>query len=139
MFDPNRMWVNRGLDQVWPSIAERITLRTGSTDLVVELRGATIPEVGNIETPRFSTLILSADLPRGTGAITFGWDASLGSLILRQQGVEDGYTAFLEGGQLSAPMPRGGTGPMVLWLAAGVGALAVVALLLWRRRRGQPS
>jgi hydrogenase/urease accessory protein HupE len=38
--------------------------------------------------------------------VVIGWDGSLGPLVIRQMGVEDGYTGYLTNGALSDPMPR---------------------------------
>ncbi len=92
----------------WPRIVPRITLLSGETRLTPELDAVNVPEVGNAELPRHSIIHLVADLPDDDGAITFGWDASLGGLIARQQGVEEGYTAFLTSGALTDPIPRSG-------------------------------
>ncbi|MEM0949434.1 MAG: HupE/UreJ family protein [Pseudomonadota bacterium] len=92
----------------WPRLADQIMLRAGETRLIPELLGVSIPDVGNAELPRFSTLSIGANLPPGDDPVAFGWEASLGSMILRQQGVEDGYTAFLQNGSLSDPIARTG-------------------------------
>jgi hypothetical protein len=92
----------------WPRIVPRITLLSGETRLTPELDAVNVPGVGNAELPRHSIIHLVADLPDDDGAITFGWDASLGGLIARQQGVEEGYTAFLTSGALTDPIPRDG-------------------------------
>ena len=96
------------LSSQWASIASRITLRSGDTALEPLRQGVEIPEVGNVELPRFSTLLIAADLPADGAPVVFGWDASLGNLIIRQMGVEDGYTAYLTNGALSDPIQRAG-------------------------------
>ena len=93
---------------VWPRVANLITLEADGARLTPELRSVSVPEVGNPELPRFSTIRIGADLPEDAREIVFGWQASLGALILRQQGVEDGYTAFLQNGALSDPISQAG-------------------------------
>ncbi|GIT91352.1 hypothetical protein JANAI62_18090 [Jannaschia pagri] len=94
------------LTDAWPQIARRMTLMAGETELMPELTGTTIPDVGNPELRRDSTLILTAALPEDGTEVVFGWDAGLGSLILRQVGEGATYEVFLTGGALSDPMPR---------------------------------
>ncbi len=94
--------------EAWPGFARRLTLRAGGATLMAELDGLDIPEVGDTDLLRISTLHFSAALPPGDTPLTFGWDASLGGLILRQMGVENGYAAFVPDGALSDPIPRRG-------------------------------
>ena len=96
------------LRSAWPRIASRITLKAGETLLSPELEAVSIPEVGNIALSRMSLIQIAAPLPADDSPIVFGWDASLGGLIIRQQGIEDGYTAYLTSGDLSDPISRSG-------------------------------
>ena len=100
--------LSEALSSEWAAIAARITLRAGETVLDPLRQGVEIPEVGNVELARFSTLTIGADLPGDGTPVVFGWDGSLGNLILRQMGVEDGYTAYLTNGALSDPISRVG-------------------------------
>ena len=92
----------------WLRIANLITLEADGAQLTPELRSVSVPGIGNPDLPRFSTFRFGAPLPEGTRAVTFGWQAQMGALILRQQGVEEGYTAFLQDGALSDPITRSG-------------------------------
>ena len=92
----------------WGDIANQITAELGGAPLDLAIDGVTIPEVGNVELPRISGVTLSATLPAGADGLVFGWDASLGPLVVRQVDVENGYAAFLENGRLSDPIPRTG-------------------------------
>lgn len=96
------------LREAWPGLAERITLRAGETDLVPELEAVESPETGDTDLPRLSVLRIAAALPPGDDPVSFGWDAALGGLIVRQMGVEDGYTGYLTNGALSGPIARAG-------------------------------
>ncbi|MEM6823904.1 MAG: HupE/UreJ family protein [Pseudomonadota bacterium] len=102
------MALAEALSRDWARLAELITLRAGDTDLVPLRQNVEIPEIGNLESPRFSRLTIAADLPPDGAPIVFGWDASLGTLIVRQMGVENGYTAFLTNGALTDPIPQSG-------------------------------
>ena len=96
------------LDAAWPRIADRIVLRAGEADLPIDLIAANIPEIGDPELRRDSRLTLVADLPPGNAPVTFGLDAALGTVIVRQARGDDTYEAILTGGSTSDPLPRAG-------------------------------
>jgi hydrogenase/urease accessory protein HupE len=92
--------------RAWPGIRDAITIRAGETPVVPEIAEVEIPPVGNADLPRMSRLRLVAALPADGTDVVVGWEASLGALVVRQMGVEDGYTGYLTNGALSDPMPR---------------------------------
>jgi len=94
------------LREAWARLVENIILRAGDTEVTPRLISAEIPETGNLELPRLSTLHFSAPLPDDGTPLRIGWSRSFGPLVVRQQGVEDGYTGYLTGGALSIPIPR---------------------------------
>jgi hypothetical protein len=97
------------LRAAWPGIAARITILAGEARLAPEIASVSIPEVGDISLPRDSTLTITATLPDDGSAVRIGWDASFGSVVVRQiGGGEDAYTAILEGGAVSDALPREG-------------------------------
>lgn len=96
----------------WPDIARQITLLAGEAVLSPDLRDVDVPDINDIELARISRLTVVAPLPQDGSALTFGWASEFGALVVRQQGVEDGYTAYLTGGALSDPIPRGGGGAL---------------------------
>ncbi|MEO1453816.1 MAG: HupE/UreJ family protein [Pseudomonadota bacterium] len=98
------------LRAAWPALQRSITLMAGETPVEPQLDGVTVPEVGFVESARPSVLRLSGALPDDGTPVVFGWDAALGPLVVRQQGVEAGYTGYLTGGRLSDPIPRGEAG-----------------------------
>lgn len=120
------------LRRAWPLLASRIVLETGGERLRPELQGVDIPPVGNIALPRYSLLRLSAALPPGDDPVVFGWASSLGALVVREQGVAEGYTGYLTGGALSDPIPRGGgdaAGALATFAAyVGIGFQHIVPL-----------
>ncbi|MCC1492648.1 HupE/UreJ family protein [Cognatishimia sp. F0-27] len=63
--------------------------------------------VGDIDLPRDTVVTLGAALPEGTRTVSMGWPAELGTLILRQQGPENGYTGYLAG-ERSGPIEIAG-------------------------------
>lgn len=96
------------LRAAWPGIAQRITVLAGETRVTPEIASVTVPEVGDLELPRDSVLVLTAALPGDGSAVRIGWDASFGSVVVRQVGGgADAYTAILSGG-LSEALPREG-------------------------------
>ena len=97
----------RGLAPAWQT-RSRCKLDAVAADPGIARRSP-IPEVGNPELPRFSTLRIGAALPDdATMRSSLAGRRRLGAMILRQQGVEDGYTAFLQNGDLSDPIARQG-------------------------------
>ncbi len=113
--DPDAL--SSALEAAWPDIAARITLQVGDTQLTLNLVQSDIPPVGNAELRRDSTLLLTADLPPGDTPVVFGWEASLGSLIVRQTAEDaatDAYEALLTSGALTDPLPRSGVADVSL-------------------------
>lgn len=95
------------LDDFWPRMAQRIVIEVDGQRITPELIGATIPEIGDFELARTSTITIAADLPEGDAPVRFGWAALYGDLVVRQAGGgEDAYTAFLSDGDLSEPLSR---------------------------------
>lgn len=100
--------LNDALREKWPQIERNLTLMAGETRLTPEITLVEIPEAGNIELPRNSVLYLAADLPDDGTPVQFGWAAGYGELVVRQMGVENGYSELLVNGILSEPIPRSG-------------------------------
>ncbi len=97
-------------DEVWPNIKSKFQLNAGAAPLDIIIDDIIIPEVGDIELSRTSTLNISAALPDDGSNITFGWSAELGEIIVRQinNDGEVGYAKLLASGSTSDPMPRTG-------------------------------
>lgn len=95
--------------EVWPNLKDGFTLLAGETELTPEIVGVTVPEVGDTDLPRDSRLQLVAQLPPDGAAVRVGWAGLFGPLVIRQVGGgEDAYSAILQGGDLSEPLPREG-------------------------------
>ncbi len=92
----------------WPDLSQKLTFRAGETALDPELVDITVPEVGNVEIARISTVELAIPLPPGDAPLVIGWTGDLGPLIVRQRTVENGYAGYLTSGALSDPIPRTG-------------------------------
>ncbi|SDC05775.1 HupE/UreJ family protein [Ruegeria marina] len=97
-----------------PRWLDSVSIEAGAR-LQMHFEGARIPVVGNPELPRTSIILFTAEIPQGAGSLKIGWPAGAGGLVLRQQGVEEPYTGYLQGGESSPAIPlRGGAalGPM---------------------------
>lgn len=93
----------------WPRLAAKFVITSDGVPLPAEIISLSVPDVGDVDLPRDSTLILRAALPEGDAPVQIGWDQSFGPLVLRQAGAgDDLYAAYLNGGEMSAPLPRQG-------------------------------
>ena len=92
-----------------------LSLRTQNGPVFFTLDETRIPEVGDAELPRFSHLVLSAALPEGAGSYRLAWPERSGGLVLRQQGVDDPFTGFLQGGEVSPIIPLTGGASLSAW------------------------
>ncbi|MHA6261963.1 HupE/UreJ family protein [Arenibacterium sp. CAU 1754] len=87
--------------------------------VALEVRELTIPPVGDADLPRASHLVLVGQVPPGTPLLTLTWPDGAGDLVLRQQGVDDPYTGYIEGGSTSEPITLAGGGAQTGWQAFG--------------------
>ncbi|WP_281982052.1 HupE/UreJ family protein [Thalassorhabdomicrobium marinisediminis] len=100
------------VEAYWPQMAEAITVLVDGTDVPVELVGVQVPQAGDVDLVRASTLQFRAPLPEGAESVQVGWPAEYGVLVLRQTGVEAGWDGYLSGGGLSDPVQLGGGNEM---------------------------
>lgn len=92
----------------WNDIAKGFILQAGDRAVALEHSDTNVPEIGDVAVPRQSIISLHADLPDDASDVVFGWISEYGALVVRQVVANgDGYAAYLIGGELSAPMPRG--------------------------------
>ena len=99
----------------WPEMAARMHLTGDGKALLPVLEAVVITVEDNTDLPRKSVLTVTADLSAATRQVTIGWDKVFGTLVLRQQGVENAYTGFLEAGADSGPVAIGGGGKVGGW------------------------
>lgn len=93
----------------WPGLKDGFIIKVEDKTLTPEISAITIPEAGDVALPRDSLLTLRVDLPEGSAPVTIGWLPAYGAMILRQVGADDNaYSALLDGGTQSAPLPRSG-------------------------------
>lgn len=102
-------------DAYWPRMAIGIELLADGARVPLSVGAVRIPEVGEASLPRPSNVVLSGPLPEGTETLQMGWAAEFGTLVLRQQGPEEPYTGYLEGGEMSEPFAIEGGGADSMW------------------------
>ena len=76
--------------------------------LELSVEALTIPDDVDFELPRVSELRLTGALPQNADAVTVNWPAGAGALVLRQQGVAEPYTGYIDGGTSSAAIAIAG-------------------------------
>ena len=100
----------------WPDLSPGFLLAAGDTTLQPKIDSIQIPEVGQTDLPRDTTLRLTAALPPDGSDVTVGMIAAYGPLIIRQVNAgEDAYAALLEPGVPSMPLPRQGYVAETAW------------------------
>lgn len=72
------------------------------------LRSVKVIEEQDVDLPRETMIEMVANLKFGDGPITIGWVAKNGGLVVRHGTGDNAYAAFLEGGEISIPLPRMG-------------------------------
>ncbi|MEL6600538.1 MAG: HupE/UreJ family protein [Pseudomonadota bacterium] len=96
------------LRAAWPDLSTKLRVEADGAPVALDIAGVEIPEVGEVDLPRFSTLSLAGTLPGGAETVTVGWTADLGDLVIRQiVDGEVGYTAYLSGGERTDPVDVG--------------------------------
>ncbi|SFM23222.1 HupE/UreJ family protein [Shimia aestuarii] len=87
-----------------PDVLKGVTLRAGELSAVWEVVEVRVAPLADLELPRATVVALRTDVPSGTQQVTLVWPEGHGALVLRQVGVEDPYTGFLNGGETSPPI-----------------------------------
>ncbi|MCA1774947.1 MAG: HupE/UreJ family protein [Loktanella sp.] len=100
----------------WPQMSEDIMIEVGGEALALTLDDVTAGPVGDIENPRASSFAFTAALPDGAEAVSVGWDRSLGTLVLRQMGVEAPYDGYLEPGDRTPEIALQGGDQATGWM-----------------------
>ena len=106
----------RGLDQaeLEPMVRqfaeewlETVRVNAGGR-LQLSVSEVVIPEVGDIEVPRASYLMLNGSVPDAARSLTMFWPKGSGGVVLRQNGVDEPYTGYLQGGETTPLIPLAG-------------------------------
>lgn len=91
----------------WSRIAQGFLIEVDGQRITPEIVSLVVPPVGDLELPRDSTLTVSAALPEGDAPVQLGLAPGYGTFVPRQVGGgEDAYEGFLDGGELTPPLPR---------------------------------
>ncbi|MFD3189239.1 HupE/UreJ family protein [Sedimentitalea sp. HM32M-2] len=86
---------------------QRLQIEAGGR-VRLTLSAARVPEIGDVDLPRASHLVLRGPVPADAAALVLRWPAGSGDLVLRQQGVDDPFTGLIPGGGASPPIPLAG-------------------------------
>ena len=89
----------------WPLLAKGLLIEGGGS---FELNNIEVIPETNLDLPRDTKLTIQVDLPMNDGPVVFGWVAQNGGLVVRHGIGDNAYAAFLNGGEMSAPLPRAG-------------------------------
>ncbi len=104
------------LREAWPGLAAQVQLQSDGARLTPDLTGVVVGATGDVALPRDTVLTIEAALPEGTAPVQVGWAAEFGPLVVRQVGDgDDLYADIVEGGTLSAPLPRDGVVEETAW------------------------
>ncbi|MCR8827213.1 HupE/UreJ family protein [Pseudosulfitobacter koreensis] len=67
-----------------------------------------VAEAPDPQAPRQSLLTMTGQLPAGASEVTVFWPDGQGALVLRQQGVDEPFTGYIESGSDSGPIALAG-------------------------------
>ncbi len=99
----------------WPEMASRFRLTADGAALRPVLAKIEITDMPDMEQARPALLTVTAVVPPGAQRVSVGWDKAFGGMVLRQLGVEEPYTGFLEAGADSGPIALRGGGQVGAW------------------------
>ena len=85
------------------------------TPVTMESAEIEIPEDLDVELARIAKWTLTGDVPQDATTVEVSWPDGGGPLVLRQQGVEDPFTGFMEGGDRSPVIDLGGGNEQSGW------------------------
>ncbi len=95
-------------EEYWPQMAAQISVTADDVPLELTLVEALGGEIGDIETARASAIRIAADLPARAETVSFAWDRSFGTLVLRQMDVPAPYDGYLQSGEGTGPISLAG-------------------------------
>ena len=87
----------------WSDLAPLIQVNQSGRALELYFSELSVPEIGNLELTRISHLYIEAEL-KTKDPISFSWDPKFGPVVVRQMGVQNGITQFLQNGDKSDPI-----------------------------------
>ena len=89
----------------------------GGTPVALESVNVVMPEDVDIELARIAQWTLRGVMPDGARDVSVTWPAGGGAMVLRQQGVPEPFTGYLDGGQSSPEISLAGGGAQSGWQA----------------------
>ncbi len=101
-----------GLVQQWNALP---MLRADGAAVPLVLQEFEVAEAPDPQAPRQSLLTLVGQLPSGASEVVVAWPEGQGSLVLRQQGVDDPFTGYVESGTDSGAIALSGGGALTGW------------------------
>lgn len=99
----------------WSALAGQMSVMVDGAPAALTLLSTDITDQPDLELPRVSVVTFAAALPDGAAEFQFSWAKSMGTIIVRQNGVEDGYTGQLEAGATTDPIKLAGGSAMSGW------------------------
>ncbi|MCF6302319.1 MAG: HupE/UreJ family protein [Devosiaceae bacterium] len=114
-YDRMRSFSDEELKVVFEDFQEEflggLRLKADGVALGARIQDIQIPETGDIDLARETTLVISGDLPVNAKTFTWGWAFQFGSSVIRIAAEEDNeaYSAYIVEGQLSDPLPITGS------------------------------
>ena len=102
-----------------PDWAKTIEIKAGGETVPLALVTAKAGEVGDIELPRITQITLRGPIAEDANFLTFGWPKGAGALVLRQQGVEQPFTDYVDAGTTSPDIDLRGGGGLGSWATFG--------------------
>ena len=94
--------------EFWPVMADSIKVLADGVALRPAMQSLTPPADEQEGLARTFTLVFGVALPPDAQTVNIGWDAYLGPLVLRQNGVENAYDGYLDPGDISPPIQIAG-------------------------------
>ncbi|WP_093922472.1 HupE/UreJ family protein [Sulfitobacter brevis] len=85
-------------------------IEVDGTPVPLQSISVAVPRDVNIESPRVAEWRLAGDVAQGASQVIVRWPDGAGAMVLRQQGVEEPFTGYLDGGQTSEAIALGGGG-----------------------------
>lgn len=101
-----------GLVQQWNALP---MLRADGEAVQLVLQDFEVAEAPDPAQPRQSLVTLVGQLPAGASEVVVAWPKGQGSLVLRQQGVDDPFTGYVESGADSGAIALSGGGALTGW------------------------
>jgi hypothetical protein len=98
-----------------PVWAQSIVIDVDGARIPLDLVAMQVGALGDVDLPRTSRVTLAGSVGSGASKLTLSWPSGAGALVLRQIGVEEPFTGFIDGGAISPVIELGGGGQVGGW------------------------